>query len=237
MDASAICVHIRNAFELVDLPMEEGDALDESIRLLVSLHEQDWDGIWCAILAERFLAGSIPKVSFIAGNPPWVKWSNLPPEYAELIRERCRANGVFSDDVWTGGIESDISTVITFEVLSKWLEPNGKLAFLMTGTVFANESSLGFRRLRYGGGGEAAFLSVEDFDRVKPFEGVSNHPVLMLCKMDWLPGIPSLTVRGIIAMGGGNRGEFSKALLSSWQQLNRLIGWPYPYMGQMQALG
>lgn len=180
MDASAICVHIRNAFELVDLPMEEGDALDESIRLLVSLHEQDWDGIWCAILAERFMAGSIPKVSCIAGNPPWVKWSNLPPEYAELIRERCRANGVFSDDVWTGGIESDISTVITFEVLSKWLEPNGKLAFLMTGTVFANESSLGFRRLRYGGGGEAAFLSVEDFDRVKPFEGVSNHPVLML---------------------------------------------------------
>ena len=179
-DAAVICAQVRVDFGLLDLTTEEGDALDETIRSLVALHSQDWDGIWCSILAERFKAGSIPKVSCIAGNPPWVKWSNLPPKYAELIRDRCRANGVFSDDMWTGGIESDISTVITFEALSKWLALDGKLAFLITGTVFANESSLGFRRLRYREGGEAAFLLVEDFDRVKPFEAVSHHPVLMV---------------------------------------------------------
>ncbi len=179
-DASTICAHLKSTFGLSDLAEDDSEYLDDTVRSLVSLHEQDWDGIWCAILTERFKAGAIPRVSAIAGNPPWVKWSNLPPEYAALIRDRCRANGVFSDAVWTGGIESDISTVITFEALAKWLLPDGKLAFLMTGTVFANESSSGFRKLRYRDGNSAAFVVVEDFDKIKPFEGVSNHPVLMI---------------------------------------------------------
>ena len=54
--------------------------------------------------------------------------------------------GVFSEDRWVGGIESDISTVITYEVIDKWLAPRGMLAFFITGSVFANESSQGFRR-------------------------------------------------------------------------------------------
>jgi hypothetical protein len=120
----------------------------ETIRTLVELHTNDWDGIWCSILAERFAVGAIPRSRFVAGNPPWVKWSHLPPEYSAFIKDRCLQLGVFSEDRWVGGIESDISTVITYETISKWLAPNGILAFFITGTVFSNESSQGFRRFR-----------------------------------------------------------------------------------------
>ena len=107
-----------------------------TMRTLVTLHQQKWDGIWCAILAERFAAGAIPRVATIAGNPPWVKWSHLPPDYAAFIQPQCRRLGVFSDAVWVGGIEADISTVITYEAVRKWLAPGGRLGFLITGPVF-----------------------------------------------------------------------------------------------------
>ena len=85
-----------------------------TVQALVDLHNERWDGIWCAILADRFAAGAIRPVSHIAGNPPWVKWSHLPPNYAEFIKPLCEAMNVFSEDRYVGGIESDISTVITF---------------------------------------------------------------------------------------------------------------------------
>ncbi len=44
---------------------------------------------------------------------------------------------VFSRDRYVGGIEFDISTVITFQAVMKWLAADGRLAFFITATVFA----------------------------------------------------------------------------------------------------
>src|SRR5260370_35710864 len=63
----------------------------------------------------------------------------------------------------------------------KWLAPRGRLAFFITATVFANESSQGFRRFaRKDGTPIARILAVEDFKTVAPFEGVTNHPALLI---------------------------------------------------------
>lgn len=155
----------------------------QTIDSLVRLHEEGWNGIWCSILADRFAAGAMPQSDFVCGNPPWVKWSHLPPDYASFIKSRCLQLGVFSEDKWVGGIESDISTVVTYVAAERWLKRGGTLAFLITGTVFANESSQGFRRF------EITRLKlpmsvtrVEDFGEVAPFEGVSNHATLLLLR-------------------------------------------------------
>jgi hypothetical protein len=169
-----------------DLPVldeVEQAALSNTINALVSLHDQEWNGIWCAILADRFAAGAISPATHVIGNPPWVKWSNLPPEYAAFIKDDCVALGAFSTDSWVGGIESDISTVITLEALRSRLRHDGILAFFITGTVFANESSQGFRRFEIPCSGiRAKVLCVEDYDDVAPFEGVANHPTLLILK-------------------------------------------------------
>ena len=128
---------------------------------------------------------AIPPVQFIVGNPPWVKWSHLPPDYAAFIKDRCLQLGVFSEDRWVGGIESDISTIVTYEAIDKWLAPGGRLAFFITATVFSTESSEGFRRfhLRHRCL-RMKVLGVEDFDALAPFEGVTNHPALLMLERD-----------------------------------------------------
>lgn len=160
---------------------DEWSAILETIETIYDLHNIGWNGIWCSILADRFAAGSIAEVSHICGNPPWVKWSHLPPDYAEFIKPRCQALGVFSEDSWVGGIEADISTVITYESVDRYLAKGGKLGFFITGTVFKNESSEGFRKFSlHDGAMRCKALLVEDYRAIKPFEGVTNHPTFLV---------------------------------------------------------
>jgi len=156
---------LQERFDLRDLDAQDVRVLEGTVEILVDLKRQGWDGIWCSLLADRFAAGAIPPSTHICGNPPWVKWSHLPPEYAAFIKPRCLSLGVFSQDVWVGGIESDISTVITYESIEKWLAPNGVLAFFITGTVFTNPSSQGFRRFKLRNSAVSVRVErVEDFD-------------------------------------------------------------------------
>ena len=192
-DANVIDSIIQREFNLDFLSVDEYKALLDTITTLVNLHKEGWDSIWTAVLADRFVAAVIPRVKYIVGNPPWVKWSHLPPEYAAFIKDRCLQLGVFSQDRWVGGIESDISTVVTYEVIDKWLAPNGKMAFFITGTVFANESSQGFRQFHLPHRNlRVKVLRVEDFDAIAPFEGVSNFPTLLVLERDETTEYPIL---------------------------------------------
>jgi hypothetical protein len=183
--AATIGVALTAEFDLSELTDNDKFIFGETVRTLEEMHDEGWDGIWCSILADRFSAGALPRVSYIAGNPPWVKWSHLPPEYASFIKNRCLKRGVFSDDRWVGGIESDISTVITFEAIGKWLSNKGKLGFFITGSVFSNESSQGFRRFNIEDTGASAnVIEVQDFREVAPFDGVTNHPTLLILEHD-----------------------------------------------------
>jgi hypothetical protein len=183
--ADDILTTLLKEFDFGLLTDAEFEALKGTVESLVLMHRREWNGIWCALLADRFSTGEIPAIEKICGNPPWVKWSHLPPDYAEFIKDRCFDMGVFSDDRWVGGIESDISTVVTYEAVARWLAPNGRLAFLITGTVFSNESSQGFRRFRLRHM-DVQFgpVAVEDFSRLNPFEGVSNFATLLILERD-----------------------------------------------------
>ncbi len=175
-NATTIFNTLMAKFALGFLNPGEQESFWKTIQTLVDLHKENWNGIWCSIIADRFAAGAIPPVQFICGNPPWVKWSHLPPDYAAFIKPRCMELGVFSEDNWVGGIESDISTVITYEAIDKWLVDGGTLGFFITGTIFTTESSAGFRRFELDKKAIPFRVDlVEDFKDVKPFEGVNNH--------------------------------------------------------------
>lgn len=177
----AIVKAVKAEFADIANSSDEWDAIKGTVTTIVDLHDVGWNGIWCSILADRFAAGSITKVSHICGNPPWVKWSHLPREYAAFIKPRCDQLGVFSDDSWVGGIESDISTVITYEAIDRYLADSGKLGFFITGTVFTNESSEGFRKFElHDGRARCAIEVVEDYGAIKPFDGVTNHPTFFV---------------------------------------------------------
>lgn len=183
--AAKICSAILADLQAVGLDPSDINIVSTTVDNLVELHDQGWNGIWCSILADRFAAGAIPPSSHICGNPPWVKWSNLPKDYAQSIQKYCKGLGVFSTDKWVGGIESDISTVITYQAVKHYLARDGRLGFFLPGSVFTTESSAGFRRFSIDNGSlQCRVLLVEDYQDIKPFDGVSNHPTFLMLQRD-----------------------------------------------------
>lgn len=189
--AAKICGSILVDLQAMGLDESDISVVSMTVGNLVELHDQGWNGIWCSILADRFAAGAIPPSSHICGNPPWVKWSNLPKDYAQSIQKHCRGLGVFSTDKWVGGIESDISTVITYQAVKHYLARDGRLGFFLPGSVFTTESSAGFRRFSIDNGSlQCRVLLVEDYQDIKPFDGVSNHPTFLMLQRDAATAFP-----------------------------------------------
>lgn len=184
-EAAQICSSILPDLEAMGLDVSDIAVVSATVRNLVDLHDQGWNGIWCSILADRFAAGAIPPSTHVCGNPPWVKWSNLPKDYAQSIQQHCRDLGVFSTDKWVGGIEADISTVITYQAVKHYLARGGRLGFFLPGSVFITESSAGFRKFSIDSGRLACkVLLVEDYQDIRPFDGVSNHPTFLMLERD-----------------------------------------------------
>ncbi|PWG66714.1 N-6 DNA methylase [Bifidobacterium callitrichidarum] len=190
IDAGLDCPAIETSLKALSPVVRSFEAsaaavFERTIEDLVDLHRNHWNGIWCLILFDRIEAGCVKDIDLVAGNPPWVKWSNLPRPYAEFIKPICDRMDIFSEDVWVGGIQSDISTVVTYHALERFVRKSGSLAFLITGTVFKNESSQGFRRWKLSLEGTDELMTVEtveDYAALRPFEGVANWPTLLLIR-------------------------------------------------------
>ena len=72
--------------------------------------------------------------------------------------------------VSAGGIESDISTVIMYPSrMDHWLRMGGKLAFLITATVYKSDSAAGFRKFRLPSGVSIVPLTIDDMVSLQPF--------------------------------------------------------------------
>lgn len=168
---------------LIGLGLSE--CLSEITKLyddIMELEKKNWNRIWCRIIKNHFSSATLNNFDVIVGNPPWLRWTNLPEIYRNSIKEFCVNYGLFSKDKFVGGIETDISTVILYATAEKWLKRNGKLAFLITRTVFKTESSEGFRKFEIPSDRKTKFkvIRVEDFTSIKPFEGATNKPTLIV---------------------------------------------------------
>ncbi len=166
---------------LPSLTASDREVLLATVAALLELHSQGWDGIWSTLLAQRFSAAAVAPANVVVGNAPWVKWSNLPSEYASFIKEHCADLGLLSDARWVGGIESDICTLIFFRASEWCLAAGGTIAMLLTGTVFTTESAQGFRRFSPGDA-PLKVTEVEDYQELAPFDGVTNHPTAIVAR-------------------------------------------------------
>ncbi|GAA0405177.1 Eco57I restriction-modification methylase domain-containing protein [Paenibacillus motobuensis] len=161
------------------------DSISDIVKLyddIMELEKKNWNRIWCRIIKNHFSSATISNFDVIVGNPPWLRWTSLPEVYRNSIKEFCVNYGLFSKDRFVGGIETDISTVILYATAEKWLKHNGKLAFLITRSVFKTESSEGFRKFEIPTEKETKFrvMKVEDLTNIKPFEGATNKPAIIL---------------------------------------------------------
>jgi hypothetical protein len=156
--------------------------LGEFFEAILSLEKKEWDRIWCRILKNNFGPRSFSRFHYIVGNPPWVRWSRLPETYRERVKAFCDYYGLVSGRGYSGGIESDISTVITFSAADHWLLEGGTIAFLITWTVFKSGSARGFRIGKLPGDYGLRTERIEDLTRVQAFADAANETSLYVAR-------------------------------------------------------
>ena len=161
---------------------EEEQSLRHLLHQIRSLEEKEWDGIWCSIIKNHFTAALLHDFDILVGNPPWLRWSALPDAYRETIKSFCKGFSLFSSDVFYGGIESDVSTMVLYSAAQKWLKKGGRLAMLITRSVFKTESSEGFRSFAIDAEANDFFHveKVHDFTRLRPFQDATNKASLIV---------------------------------------------------------
>lgn len=164
-------------------------SLRHTYEQVLSLHQRAWDGIWFRIIRNFFWSAAAGRFDVVLGNPPWVRWSKLPDAYRQRVKPTCEHYGIFSRSKRHGGNELDISAMITYSVADKWLRNGGRIAFVITGTLFKNPSSAGFRTFELTPNAPTTQhlvpRLVDDMRSLKPFEDASNHTTVAI--FDKLP--------------------------------------------------
>lgn len=181
---------------------------------ILALHRQQWNGIWFRIVRNFFWSATAGQFDCVIGNPPWVRWSKLPETYRERVKPTCEHYGIFSNNKRHGGNELDISAMITYTTADKWLKKDGRLAFVITGTIFKNPSSAGFRTFQIEPKNAKSLhlspVSVDDMKALKPFTDASNHTVVAVFDKLDTPASYPIPYREWV-----NKSSFPKAIPST----------------------
>jgi hypothetical protein len=161
-------------------------------RLFNDLRKLDKDrknSIWARIIKNAFAPIFIERVDYIAGNPPWVNWENLPEDYRDKMKPLWQHYGLFTlsgSAGRLGGGKKDISMLFVYAAVDNFLKPEGKLGFLITQTVFKTKGAGdGFRRLSYQLDDEKIVLNpiiVHDLSQMQVFEGATNRTAVFVCQ-------------------------------------------------------
>lgn len=176
-------VFIERLAQSADVYREEFDAatpaLTEIYRRLAELKGQELNGIWARIIKNSFAPLFLEPVHYVVGNPPWVNWENLPDEYRQHSIPIWQRYGLFPHggmDTILGKGKKDISMLMTYVSMDKYLMRGGKLGFVLSQSLFKTSAAgQGFRRFVLPDKTPVGPLAVEDMVELKPFEGATNR--------------------------------------------------------------
>jgi len=128
-----------------------------------------------------------PEFDFVVGNPPWIAWDNLPEDYRRATKPLWEHYGLFSlsgNEARHGGAKKDLSMLMMYTSADRFLKPGGRLAMVITQTLFQTKGAGdGFRRFRLGAEGDwLEVLRVDDLVAVRPFSDAANFTSTILLR-------------------------------------------------------
>lgn len=146
-------------------------------KTLVQLSRANKNGVWARIIKNSFAPLFIGRVDYIAGNPPWINWENLPQAYREQTartwdRYGLRANSGRKAAI--GKSKHEMAALFLYVTADNYLAEKGKLGFVITQSVFKNQGAGGFRTFQFDGT-YLAPLGVTDLVECTVFEGAVNR--------------------------------------------------------------
>jgi hypothetical protein len=174
--------------DAAQLPAKEmGEAEGELVKLfqqLKELHEQGLNGVWARIIKNAFAPLFIEPCQYIVGNPPWVNWESLPDEYRLQTKPLWEHYGLFPHggmDTILGKGKKDISMLMTYVSIDRYLKDGGKLGFVLSQSLFKTSGAgQGFRRFLLPKDKAFGPLVVEDMVELNPFEGATNRTAVAI---------------------------------------------------------
>ncbi len=170
--------------EEVALPVENEKLHKDLFKMLTGLSKRDKNGIWARIIKNAFAPLFIKPVDYVIGNPPWVNWESLPNEYRNDSKDLWFRYNLFPHkgmDTILGKGKKDISMIMTYVAMDKYLKKSGKLGFVITQSVFKTSGAgQGFRRFKLATGRKIAPVYCDDMVEIKPFEAANRTAVMVL---------------------------------------------------------
>jgi hypothetical protein len=146
------------------------------------------NGIWARIIKNFFAPVFAGSFDYVAGNPPWINWENLPDKYRKSTQPLWEEYGLFTLKGWRarmGGGKKDLSALFLYVAAHKYLKDGGKLGFLITESLFKSSGGgEGFRGFALPPSpGEhpvgLKVLQVHDLVALKPFEAAANRTAII----------------------------------------------------------
>lgn len=149
--------------------------------------------ILTSMIVNRIKGYLIPKVDMIVGNPPWVNWEYLPQEYRVKSAHLWKDYGLLSvKGLDLSFSKEDISVLITYLVIDKYLQENGYLAFVIKQGLFKSaQNGIGFRRFKVGEDGyDLKVLRVDDLSKIKVFENAATSTAILFIQKNQVNEYP-----------------------------------------------
>lgn len=161
--------------------------LIETYDKLLELERKGINGVWARIIKNAFAPMFVGDFDLIVGNPPWVNWEALPQEYRDSTAQIWKQYGLFEHTglrARLGSSKDDISVLMTYVAIDRYLKNKGKLCFVITQTIFKTVGGgEGFRRFRLGEKGiPFNILQVDDMSELQPFDSATNRTAVFLCQ-------------------------------------------------------
>ena len=175
------------------IPVTEAELHKELYRHLQRLDADNQNGIWARIIKNAFAPLFVGKVGYVAGNPPWVNWENLPEDYRDGMKPLWEEYDLFTlsgSAGRLGGGKKDLSMLFVYSAVDNYLEKGGRLGFVITQSVFKTQGAGdGFRQFRYTQTDirkpttwHLKPLIVHDLSALQVFEGATNRTAVFVCE-------------------------------------------------------
>jgi len=129
-------------------------------KMVFDLHIQRHDGIWTAIIENLFAPRLQGRFDYIVGNPPWVIPRRTPQSYTTHVRQTLARS--IGDEIVLQPARKDFlllktrsaaaeeqyfaCTPFVWRALRTYATPNGRIAFLLTSSMFSAIGAGGWRR-------------------------------------------------------------------------------------------
>jgi len=150
---------------------------------LVALNLAEKNGVWARIIKNAFAPVFLGRVDLVAGNPPWINWENLPPEYRASSERLWQQYGLKASGgrAAIGKSKHELAALFLYACADSYLKTGGRLGFVLTQSLFKNRGGAGFRKLKWNGT-HLAPQTITDLTALTVFSGATNRVATMVVR-------------------------------------------------------